>query len=238
MKRVVVAPMRWESKAVRRAVGGLQRVDAPFPAWRGDTLTLIECGVGPERAARVTSWLDSTPKSPPLPAGGDLELWLVGVAGGLAEGLETGDALLADSVIAGGERLPCEADAELRARLGEGVRVGPVLSSARALIPPEEKRAAAARTGALAVEMEAAPLARWAAGRGVRFVHLRVILDPVGIPVYGAEETGDGRGHFCRLIVPLYLAHPRALRAMLDLRGRAMVALDALADLLARALAD
>jgi nucleoside phosphorylase len=226
MKRVVVAPMRWESKAVRRVVGGLQRVDAPFPAWQGDALTLIECGIGPERATRVADWLEEID-----------ELWLVGVAGGLVDGLETGDALLADSIIAGSERLPCES-AELRARLGEGVRVGPALSSARVLVTPEEKRAAA-RTGALAVEMEAAPLARWAAERGVRFVHLRVILDPAYSPVYGAEVAGDGRGRFRPLIGALYLlTHPRALRAMLDSRKRAPVALKALSDLLARALAD
>jgi nucleoside phosphorylase len=227
MKRIVVAPMRWESKAVRHAIGGLQRITAPFPAWRGNALTLVECGVGPERAARITSWLGEVD-----------EVWLVGVAGGLVEGLETGDVLLADSIIAGSERLPCEAGAELRARLGEGVRVGPLLSSARALIPPEEKRAAAARTGALAVEMEAAPLARWAAGRGVRFVHLRVILDPVDSTLYGTEEAGDGRGRFRPLIGSFYLAHPRALRAMLDLHARMRVALGALSALLARALAD
>jgi nucleoside phosphorylase len=46
------------------------------------------------------------------------------------------------------------------------------------VLRPDEKRALAA-DGVTAVDMESGPLARWAADRGIPFLTLRVVLDPV-----------------------------------------------------------
>jgi nucleoside phosphorylase len=61
--------------------------------------------------------------------------------------------------------------------------IGPILTSDRVLASAAEKRVAGA-TGALAVEMEAGPLARWARDRDVHFAHLRVVLDPLDATVW------------------------------------------------------
>jgi len=74
------------------------------------------------------------------------------------------------------------------------VHRGPALTADHVIAAPAAKRAAAA-CGALAVGMEAYPLAAWAAQREVPFVHGRVILDTVedALPELGGVLDGYGR---------------------------------------------
>jgi hypothetical protein len=72
----------------------------------------------------------------------------------------------------------------------------------------EQKRAAAA-SGAVAVEMEAGPLAQWATGRSVPFVHLRVVLDPVESALPATELPTDDHGYAQRsALLSHALTHP------------------------------
>jgi hypothetical protein len=82
--------------------------------------------------------------------------------------------------------------ARLAATQRRKLHIGSILTSPRVLVRASEKRAAGA-TGALAVEMEAGPLARWAGRHGVPFVHLRVVLDPVSSSLPDRDE-GEGQG--------------------------------------------
>ena len=81
------------------------------------------------------------------------------------------------------------------------VHRGPALTADHVIAAPAAKRAAAA-CGALAVGMEAYPLAAWAAQRGVPFVHGRVILDTVedALPELGGVLDGYGRLHIRPLL--------------------------------------
>jgi nucleoside phosphorylase len=98
-------------------------------------------------------------------------LVLVGWGGGLTAGLNAGDVLCASIALhAGKQPVTCTPPT------GGKIRAGPILTSAKALLTPAEKRAAA-DTGALAVEMEAYPLAVWANQHSIPFMHGRVILD-------------------------------------------------------------
>jgi nucleoside phosphorylase len=86
------------------------------------------------------------------------------------------------------------------AQQGRRLVVGPVLTSPRVLERAAEKRAAGAG-GAAAVEMEAAPLAHWAAERGVPFRHVRVVLDPMSsdLPpeeLHGHDALGEESGGY------------------------------------------
>ena len=120
------------------------------------------CGMGPRRAVALCADLERGAR----PRG----LALLGWAGGLRDDLVVGDIVIADRALSAGRSdvsclvLPLPGMAR--------VHRGPVLTAGHVVAAPAAKRAAAA-CGALAVEMEAYPLAAWAAQCGVPFVHGR-----------------------------------------------------------------
>jgi nucleoside phosphorylase len=154
------------------------------------------CGIGPARAAAFAEGLE---RSGPWSG-----LVLLGWAGGLWPDLAVGDMVLADAVLdVRGQRIGCVA-IELA-----GARCGPLLTVGEVLRTPEAKRAARA-SGTLAVEMEAYPLAAWAAAHSVPFLHARVISDAVDDPL---PDLGDALDAFGRVrpgrLMRLLLTRPR-----------------------------
>jgi nucleoside phosphorylase len=150
----------------------------------GGNLELTTCGIGPERSAAFCRSLDTRAHPPSA-------LALLGVAGGLDPSLAAGEAVLANaSLDEDGRRAPCTVIAL------PGAAIGLLLTVRRALYTPSEKAAGRA-TGALAVEMEAYPLAAWAAERRMPFIHARIILDPFdeNLPDLGGmlDELGRAR---------------------------------------------
>jgi adenosylhomocysteine nucleosidase len=142
---------------IRRSVAGSEAEGA---------LETTMCGIGPECAARFARRLEERTE---LPSG----MALVGVAGGLDASLAAGDIVLASAALdEEGRQAPCTVLSL------PGAAIGPIVTVHRAVYTPAEK-AAARSTGALAVEMEAYPLAAWAMQRMLPFVHARVILDSV-----------------------------------------------------------
>jgi nucleoside phosphorylase len=97
---------------------------------------------------------------------------LIGWAGGLARDLAVGDVVSADAALM--ESCP---RLSIQALDLPGARTGAVLTSARALASAAEKRSAGETCGAIAVEMEAYPLAAWAHEQGIPFYHVRIIMD-------------------------------------------------------------
>jgi hypothetical protein len=103
----------------------------------------------------------------------------------------------------------------------------------------EEKRAAAA-TGAVAVDMESGPLSRLAAGRGLLFAAVRVVLDgpedrlPRSLPGLIGPGGDMGSGRFLALL----LRRPILAVSLLALAGRGRRALGALGRVLASMLAE
>jgi hypothetical protein len=181
-KQVLVIPTRIERQALLRAMPSLVPLSEwPVPAWRSGELLVLECGMGPARAAALLPHLErAAPEA----------LWLVGWCGGLRDELHVGDVVLGEATLRGmgGDAVridhpPPQALVDWLGAwaAGRGWRgiVAPVLTSPRVLERAAEKRAVAAG-GAAAVEMEAAPLARWATEQGVPFRHVRVVLDPLG----------------------------------------------------------
>jgi hypothetical protein len=98
--------------------------------------------------------------------------------------------------------------------------VGALLTSSTVLATPQAKRAAS-QCGALAVEMEAYPLAAWARMHDLPFVHARVILDPAGeaVPDLNGALDPMGRPYPGRLARRLLL-HPGLAVSALRLMGR------------------
>jgi 4-hydroxy-3-methylbut-2-enyl diphosphate reductase len=144
----------------------------------GPDTVLARCGMGPERVRR---WL---PRMAALDA---RAVVVAGLAGGLDPALKAGDVVVATEVqdAQGTVALPAAGPlvAELR-RLGVRVHRGPILTTDR-LITGGPERAAQAANGAIAVDMESAPIVRAVianAGHPPLAV-VRVIVDTVDSPL-------------------------------------------------------
>ena len=106
-----------------------------------------------------------------------------GFCGGLAPSLQPGELVLAETVYHRGEPVPIDRDLFDRAKDALDAAKfsfgsGPILCSERALRTSAEKQQRQT-DGAIAVDMESGPLARWARERRIRFLSLRAVLDPL-----------------------------------------------------------
>ena len=167
---LVVAPTPMEYAAVHKALKKAQLEHK---------IQLVCCGMGEANATRLCQGLDP----------GEVScLVLLGWAGGLVPGLPVGARVCADRALhAGAPPLAC-----LPLPLA-ACRTGAMLTSPVALITPQEKQAALPG-GALAVEMEAYPLAAWATRLGIPFIHARIILDPLEEALYDTASFMDSSG--------------------------------------------
>lgn len=148
-----------------------------------------------------------------------------GFAGGLSE--KAAPAMLVVPQVVRSDAGEWDVDAPWHRRLIEALAPhrplieGAIFSSPEVVTTRAAKAALAARTGAVAVDMESAAIAGAAADAGVPFVAVRVIADgpedalPENV---AALVTGDGRTRYSGLLP--YLAAPRRLRLLIGLARR------------------
>lgn len=194
---LVLTAMAWEADAVR---GSLEQARPEGEAvWRGRCrgreIVLVCGGMGPRRAEQAAGRFADTPLA---------AVFSIGCAGALVPGLTAGQLVLAPAVrmFDGAGRLATfDVDARLLSltrnaarQAGVATTSGAVFTSAHVLPTPEKKRDCAARTECVAVEMESGAHARFAAGRGLPFAVVRVILDPLDmvIPAMPGVIRPDG----------------------------------------------
>lgn len=158
----------------------------PRPAVRGrlvgrDVL-LVQAGIGRDRAQEAVA----------AAAGqwGVQAAWSLGFSGGLVERLRPGDLVYPASVLDEADAgAPMAADASHDAvcaalrRAGLSVEPGALVTVQTVLRTPEAKRAAARRHAAVAVEMEAAGVARAARDLGIPWSALKAVVDTVDDPL-------------------------------------------------------
>lgn len=155
-----------------------------------------------------------------------------GSAGALGD-MAAGELLIAGRIVpCDGSALDC--DQALLARWTAalpGARVGALAETARPLVAPGEKRALGARTGADAVDMESAAVARAAEAAGAAWLCVRAIVDPADAAVPPAALAGmDGpRARPGKVLMGL-LESPRQLGPLLRLARGARRARAALVD--------
>lgn len=155
-------------------------VTACFPIesrWiaRRPDVRVVRTAIG-RRSRETLDGLGSEPSDASL-------LIAAGFCGGIDPRMQRGNLFLARLVRHQGEEIRVDPELLEQARhaLNDGsveLHVGPC-ESADSVLGADEKRALAT-DGVTAVDMESGPLARWAANRGIPFVALRVVLDPVG----------------------------------------------------------
>jgi nucleoside phosphorylase len=146
---------------------------------------LIQAGIGFTRARQA---VEAAARHRTLSG-----VWSLGLAGGLSDALRPGELLCASRVVSdaappAGTARAVPAAAAVQAALaaaGLPCRLGPLFTSRVPLRTPEAKRAAAARTGAIAVDMEAAGAMAAAEAMGLPALALKAIVDPVGDPLPG-----------------------------------------------------
>ncbi|HET7609839.1 MAG TPA: purine phosphorylase [Gammaproteobacteria bacterium] len=173
---------------------------------RTERWLVVQSGPGAARAAAAASRA--------IEAGAQLLVsW--GLAGGLGVGVAPGTVIAPRRVLAQGAE-PLSVDPAWHSRLALlaadlGVHRGDLLTVAEPLESPAAKRAAAAATNAVAVDMESAGIAAAAAHARLPFVALRVVVDAVddALP-RGAADWVDEQGHRRKSAV---------LRAVVDARG-------------------
>jgi hopanoid-associated phosphorylase len=120
----------------------------------------------------------------------------IGLGGGLSPHLKVGDVVIGERVLAGGELWRC--DNLWRVAMAAKIPTahqGPIIASDTVLDDAEAKANLHQRSGALAVDMESAVAARFAAARGLKLAALRVISDDAGHtlpPAACTAMTPDG----------------------------------------------
>lgn len=180
--------------------------------WRQGWLAVS--GIGPDNAARAAEGALGR---------GATRLANWGVAGALDPSLVPGDVLVPERIRspgdAGGFATDPEDSARLIDALGDRFRLGRGIlwSSPRPVATAAAKRALAASSGALAVDMEAAAIAAVARRAGVPFIALKVICDPASreLPPRLAGAIGaDGGGVSMRMLAAIAGGGPAAWRAL------------------------
>ena len=202
---VVALPAEAHSLGIRGVgIGGCAR-------WRDGWIAVS--GIGPHNAMRAAER---------LLACGVARLANWGVAGALDATLAAGDVLIVDRIrYARGDpgfATDAETSQRLAATLASALRVrrGTLWSTAQPVATLPEKQALAERTGAVAVDMEAAPVAAVALRAKLPFVAVKAICDPAGreLPA-GIVRALDGadEGWSPRMVAAIAFGGPATWRA-------------------------
>ena len=180
-------------------------------------------GVGAEKALSAARWLVDE---------GAAALAVLGVSGGLDPALKAGDLVVAETVLENGRAGrsgswntdAAGADLLYTALSAEGLPVkrGAVMSADRAALSTERKIALYRKSGALAVDMESAAVARVASEKGLPLIVLRAVCDTAdrSVPRDLFELLGES-GEVRPLRLLLRIARRPALVVDLARTGRA-----------------
>ncbi len=181
MQRCLASIRHWRGREFRGLIGGLA----------GQTVVLLQAGIGHDRA-----------RSALLAAADRFSIraaWSLGFAGGLTESLRPGDlvcpaVVLEDDGLSGHSFGAVPAQAQIRAALAvAGILADPgaLLTVGVPLRTPSSKRAAQRRTGAVAVDMEAAGVVQAAKSLGIPWLAIKAVVDGVeeALPEFLANCT-------------------------------------------------
>jgi adenosylhomocysteine nucleosidase len=222
MRLAIFCALRWECRAVLRALPQARKQsDGRWKTWTAQTadssVVLVQTGIGMQLAGQAAA---------SVAASGHFDLFLsAGCAGALAPELGPGDLVVASTIVGPSMRLGTDGAFNDRARQvckdrNLPIYSGGVLTSPIVLATIAARREAVQASGAIAVEMEAAPIASVAAEHGIPFGEIRAILDSADIELH---ESGDFMDPESGRVRPLDLlrfvaTNPSAAPGLLSLR--------------------
>jgi adenosylhomocysteine nucleosidase len=214
---LVLTAVDLEARTLARDLGLSPVPGTAWPRFTGGRLDVVAIGLG---AAHLATRLDGV--SPPA------LVVSAGACGALAPELAVGALVVPDTVLdGGGRRFATTATRGVR-------RHGALLTTTEVLADAAAKSRLWLETGALAVDMESAPILAWAAARGVPALVVRAVSDPAsrGVPADLARVVHeDGRLRPMRAVSAV-LARPRALADAMALRAGTAAALKTVATTL------
>lgn len=195
------------------------------------SVMLVRGGVGPERTARRLAETSQHAQC----------VFSIGCAGALAPGIKVGDAVISDRIVddaaAGGPYVP---SAELAMVAGECCRelgipfhLGGTVTTPEVAATVEAKQQLAARHHAIAVDMETAQVAAWAARIGVPLLAIRTISDAAHTmipPEIGQIVDRKGKLRPARAIAVI-ARKPKVLSEALRLKRNLDTSLEVLAKI-------
>ena len=182
-----------------------------------DTLALAYSGAGADNAQAAAQLLINQ---------GATRLISWGCAGALSADLQSGDLVLADTLItAEGERIEVDADwhrhvkTVLEYKLKFALQCGSLLESKILVATSHAKRQLYQQTNAVALDMESIAIAKVAVQHGLAFLAIRAIADPVSMDLpkavsHALNSQGDVElGRLLRFL----LTHPSELTGLIKL---------------------
>jgi adenosylhomocysteine nucleosidase len=142
----------------------------------------------------------------------------IGIAGGLAPSLKSGDCVIASEIVSEGRHIPTDASwtGRLAARLPAAL-VAPLASSEEIVFGQASKAALFRATGAYAVDTESYVTARFANEHRIPFAGLRAIADPAASelpPLVSGAITSAGTVNLFAVLKTL-LSDPRQIPALI-----------------------
>jgi hopanoid-associated phosphorylase len=155
----------------------------------------------------------------------------IGIAGGVAPSLKSGDCVVGSAVLAEGERFFPDVPwtARLNAKLPNAISGG-VAGVDRITATSGAKAALFRTTGAYAVDMESHIVARVARAHGIPFAVLRAISDPADStlpPLVSTAITDSGKINIMRVLLSL-LGNPGQIPALIQTARESKAAFEAL----------
>lgn len=221
----VCGALWWEVRPVVRALAEVRKVRlGRLQTWQGTSalgrVVVFRAGMGPDLAAQAAeSLLEEIPVS---------VLLNTGCCGALAAGLRRGALVVPDALrfLHLAQVAEFKTDSSWTARLREAAEgrcdAGPQVTSTAILRLAAEKQAARERSGASAVDMEGAALARVAAEYGTPFASVRAVLDEAGADLPDLTGLTDAAGDVSPLrAAARAMVNPSKIKEFLSLRAAA-----------------
>ncbi|MBI4412547.1 MAG: hypothetical protein HY541_08700 [Deltaproteobacteria bacterium] len=179
-------------------------------------ILLGQIGVGFERARQTSRAIFHSFSDPPR------MVVHFGLSGGLTANLKEGDIVLPPAILnPDGQSAKIRPDLVQKAEtllhsLNLPAAKGTLLTAARVLPTPDEKKKAGEKFGAIAVDMETFPFARECEKTGIPFLSIRAIWDPLDRDLSALPETNFDRDGNLKMgyFLGQALAHPQLLLAL------------------------
>jgi len=161
-----------------------------------------------------------------LVGAGATSLMSFGICGGLKPGLTPGTLIVATEIVTDDTRYPAMAACAKAIR----ARTGIIYGGDAIVATPREKAELAARTGALAVDLESGPVSQVAARAGIPFIALRAVADPAehGLPPAALLAlNAEGQPRLWAVFLSV-LIRPGQIRALMTTARETKLAMEAL----------